>query len=552
MANVPNPPIEQVVPAAWNQDFEKISEELCPSLARWDRFPQRLVAFSPDEESYFGIKATPSPHAMDEFPALTWGKGDEFVLDFGVHMVGFVSFKLDSVGDHMDAPCRLRLTFGESPLDVTMDMDKVETWISTAWLPDEVINVDMCPETVVLPRRYSFRFLRVQVIDTSRKFKVSFSSVKCECVSAIGPDHELDAVEFANPLLRDIDHCSISTLRDCMQTVFEDGPRRDRRLWSGDLRLQALANYRTLRDFGLVKRCIYQFAAVVRSDGSLPACIFEKPRLEASTDYIVDYDALFGAIVLDYVVESGDVAAGQSLWPAVLTCTKRALSHINPDTHIFETDRTKFWKFLDWAPTLDRSAGSHGVLLYCLKAINKLATALGKEPPHLDMVEKMTTAATHFISKDNVFISGPESQISYASASWLVLAEAFPEETARAALLNTIAHPDAVKPLTPYLWHHVCDALLTVGCFDKCLEIINNYWGGMIRAGADTFWECYDPEDPRASPYGDVRNNSFCHAWSCTPTYLLRGKLLNAVNGKVAGKITMGQLDDRWVQRSIN
>jgi len=34
--------------------------------------------------------------------------------------------------------------------------------------------------------------------------------------------------------------------------------------------------------------------------------------------------------------------------------------------------------------------------------------------------------------------------------------------------------------------------------------------------------ECYDPEDSRRSPYGDCHNNSYCHAWSCTPSYLLR------------------------------
>ncbi|KPM43316.1 hypothetical protein AK830_g3285 [Neonectria ditissima] len=549
---MPDPQHVELVPTAWNRAFEKTSDHLLPTLARWHRQPQRLVAFAPDEHSYFGVRPGPARDAIAALPGLAWGRGDEFVLDFGLHMVGFVSFRLACVGVNMDAPCRLRLTFGESPLDVTMSMDAVDTWISTAWLPDEVVNVDLCPQLVALPRRYSFRFLRVQVLDTSPMFKVAFSDIRCECVSAVSPERELDAVVFDNPLLRDIDHASISTLRDCMQTVFEDGPRRDRRLWSGDLRLQALANYSTLRDFGLVKRCIYQFAAVVREDGSLPACIFEKPTLAPSADYIVDYDALFSAIVLDYVVASGDVAAGHELWPTVLNCVKRSLSHVNPETNIFETERSKHWKFLDWAPTLDRNAGSHGVLVYCLKAVNKLAAVLDKESPHLEMVSKMTAAATQFVSKDNLFISGPEAQVSYASAAWLVLAEVLPTDVARTALLNTIAHPDAVKPLTPYLWHHICDALVTVGSFEKCLEIIDDYWGGMIRAGADTFWECYDPKDPRASPYGDVRNNSFCHAWSCTPTYLLRGKLLDAAGGKVTGKVTMGQLDDRWVQRSIS
>lgn len=450
----------------------------------------------------------------------------------------------------MDAPCRLRLTFGESPLDVTMGMDGVNTWISTAWLPDEIINVDTCPETVSLPRRYSFRFLRIQVIDTSPKFKVAFSDIKCECVSAVAQTHELDKVEFGNQLLQDIDHVSISTLRDCMQTVFEDGPRRDRRLWSGDLRLQALANYSTLCDFDLVKRCIFQFAAVVRQDGSLPACIFEKPALSPSTDYIVDYDALFSTIVYDYVVASGDLETGHTLWSTVVKCVKRALANINPETNVFEAERSPDWKFLDWAENLDKSAGSHGVLLFCLKAINKLAKLLNKESPYTDMVETMASAASVFI-KEGVFVSGPKSQISYASASWLVLSEAFPIDIARPALLQTLSHPSAVKPLTPYLWHHVCDALVTVGCYDECVELISSYWGGMVRAGADTFWECYDAKDPKASPYGDVRNNSFCHAWSCTPTYLLRGRLLDKVEGRNVGKTTMGELDDRWIKRSV-
>lgn len=543
--------VEEIIPTAWNRSFETTSELLRPQLARWHRYPQRLVTFDPDPAAFFGVQ--PSPDAsrpLSALSSLAWAKGDDFVLDFGVHMVGFLSFRLSCVGANMDAPCRLRLTLGESPLDVVEGMNGVETWISTAWLPDEVLTVDECPQEITLTRRHSFRFLRVHVVDTSPKFKVSFSDIKCTCVSAVSADHSLDDVSFDDPLLRDIDHCSISTLRDCMQTVFEDGPRRDRRLWSGDLRLQALANYATLRDFNLVKRCIFQFAAVVREDGSLPACVFERPALSPSSDYIVDYDALFAAIVLDYVVESGDAAAGETLWPTVLGCVKRSLAHVDPETHLFEASRSEQWKFLDWAPTLDRNAGSHGVLLYSLNAVNKLAAVLKKEPPHLDTVAKLTAAARHFV-KDDVFVSGPENQVSYASAAWLVLSGALPQDVARTALLNSISHPSAVKPLTPYLWHHVCDALVSVGCQDECLSIIKEYWGGMIRAGADTFWECFDPADARASPYGDVRNNSFCHAWSCTPTYLLRGELLGTAGGRAMGRVTMGEMDERWIRRSV-
>jgi hypothetical protein len=44
----------------------------------------------------------------------------------------------------------------------------------------------------------------------------------------------------------------------------------------------------------------------------------------------------------------------------------------------------------------------------------------------------------------------------------------------------------------------------------------------MVEAGADTFWEVSDPSNALLSPYDNVLINSYCHAWSCTPTYLVR------------------------------
>ena len=59
---------------------------------------------------------------------------------------------------------------------------------------------------------------------------------------------------------------------------------------------------------------------------------------------------------------------------------------------------------------------------------------------------------------------------------------------------------------------------------DVCLalEEMKRYWGEMILDGADTFWELYNPYNKHESPYGSSMVNSYCHAWSCTPTYLLR------------------------------
>ncbi|MFR6136264.1 MAG: hypothetical protein ACLUI0_06370 [Blautia massiliensis (ex Durand et al. 2017)] len=70
------------------------------------------------------------------------------------------------------------------------------------------------------------------------------------------PD-DVRPVETDDEMAKKLDRVSLRTLQNCMQDVFEDGPKRDRRLWLGDLRLQALANYETFKNYDLVKRCLY-------------------------------------------------------------------------------------------------------------------------------------------------------------------------------------------------------------------------------------------------------------------------------------------------------
>ena len=181
------------------------------------------------------------------------------------------------------------------------------------------------------------------------------------------------------------------------------------------------------------------------------------------------------------------------------------------------------WCFLDWNLALNKQAGAQGVYLYALKAAGKIAAILQDE-------EKAAWIASDYEAKKQaaidglydgslgLFVSGKDRQLSWASQIWMVLGGA-----ADAAVLRRIAErPDAVGMVTPYLYHHYVQALLDVGERDKALQVLTDYWGGMIKEGADTFWELYDPADPNASPYGGTIVNSYCHAWSCAPAYFLR------------------------------
>ena len=136
----------------------------------------------------------------------------------------------------------------------------------------------------------------------------------------------------------------------------------------------------------------------------------------------------------------------------------------------------------------------------------------------------METAAQKNLwdEKLGLFISGPDRQVSWASQAWMVLSGIPTPEQSRRALINVMKDSTAAKPVTPYMYHYMVEALLKAGLRDEAVKLMSEYWGGMIRKGADTFWEVYIPDDDYASPYNSHVMNSYCHAWSCTPTYLLR------------------------------
>jgi hypothetical protein len=501
----------------------RLAESLKPALHEEIQHPVSIVNPVADSSQYLRWRMDVArPAAAIEERAFR--PGEQFILDFGHHRTGYFSFAISGVGPNVDAPARLRFTFGEVPGDVAEPLHPYKGSLGEGWLPEDTVTIDFLPQAVRLPRRYAFRYVKVEILGTSPSYAARFRQIRAHAVSSVAHT-PLPLPAGASQALWKIDAISLATLRDCMQTTFEDGPRRDQRLWIGDMRLQALANYKTFRNFALVKRCLYLFAAFPREDGLLRACVYEKPKPAAGGNFILDYAALYVAALYDYVKNSGDMNCGRELWPTA----QRQLEIVGAcvDSSGLFVDPRNIWIFIDWEQKLERAAAMHGVLLYCYRQAAQLAELLGHAADsarYRQTSERMAAAAQqHFYDEEKqLYVSGPSRQISLATQAWLILA-GVPTRTAGAtAMRKALSHSESVLPATPYLYHHVVSAMLACGMKTEALALIEKYWGGMAQAGADTFWEVYNPDDSLASPYGDVHLNSFCHAWSCTPAYLLR------------------------------
>lgn len=459
-----------------------------------------------------------------QIPDGAYRTGGRIVLDFGNHFVGKFTFCMHSEGSHQDAPAFIKIKFCEVKKEIEEDSNAYQGWICSSWIQEEWLHVDVLPAEISLSRRYAFRYVVIDILAVSDKYRLVLDDAYAR-VTTSADDTKLTAYG-KNASEQRVDRVALRTLRNCMQDVFEDGPKRDRRLWIGDLRLQALANYVSYGNNDLVKRCLYLFAAVADEKGRIPACLFTEPEICGDDTYMFDYSLFFIAALYDYAAATADLETAKELYGTARRQWELAQEAFDAKHVVRDSDEIG-WCFLDWNLALNKQAGAQFVYLYCAKRLRLLAEllAISEDVPVIERdiaLKKHAALDAFFDAEKGVFVSGSQKQISYASQVWGVLSECLVEKE-NIRILKTICRcKDAVAMVTPYMNHCYIEALVQVGMKKEAYEYMMYYWGAMLKDGADTFYELFNPDNPSESPYGSCIVNSYCHAWSCTPAYFLR------------------------------
>lgn len=445
----------------------------------------------------------------------------EYVFDFGRLCVGYPVLEFEFTGLY-DAPFRLELKMAETPYELARDFSTYCGTLGRGWLQEALLIEDVPRPHLRLERRYAFRYLKLKVTVNS-SYKVALRSVSCDTVTAANWQRVTPLGSRYDQLDGAIHQTGLATLAACMQETFEDGPKRDRRLWLGDLRLQALANYASFNNCALVKRCLLMFAAAANSEGGIPGCVYPGSPRPLAGNFTFDYSVLFGDILLDYVQASGDEPTGRELFPVARRQIELALREVRNGCYRFSGG---YWLFIDWKDGLERECAAHCLIRYALLRTMELAQRLGLESQMESLAafaEPMRTAGNRqwFDNASGYFVCGSSRQISWASQIWAAFAGMLPPTETCALLKRTLGNAAAVPPGGPFLQNQMALVLQQYGLHDEAYRLTRSYWGKMVTLGADTFWEVFDPDNPMLSPYGDPIVNSHCHAWS-TPVFSYR------------------------------
>ena len=142
----------------------------------------------------------------------------------------------------------------------------------------------------------------------------------------------------------------------------------------------------------------------------------------------------------------------------------------------------------------------------------------------------LVTLKEHFWSDDShAFLHAIEDgqlnrQVTKFPNMFAILYDIASEQQRHDMMEHVMLNPDVPPITTPYMRFYELETLCLMGLHDRVLKEMKDYWGGMLRLGATTFWEKYNPQEQgtaHLAMYGRPYGKSLCHAWGASPLYII-------------------------------
>lgn len=435
------------------------------------------------------------------------------VSDFGRETFGFIKVH------GLKGKGRLSIYYGESK-EEALSVDKCETL--------DYLDIDLAQKKdSIMPLSKAFRYVNYQ----------SEGNVSADSVSMLyeyAPVTERGSFKSSDSELNKIYDVAKYTFHLNTREFFIDGIKRDRWVWSGDAYQSYLMNYYSFFDAPTVKRTLLAQRG--------------KDPVTAHINTIMDYSFYWFLGIYDYYKFTGDQKFVQDIYPRMQSLMTYIDGRKNKNGLLEWMPGD--WIFIDWADKLSKDGEvSFEQLLYarsletmalCAKLANDTEGIAKYDKQAKELKSKIfelywnqnKSALVHSRIDDKQ----TDNVTRYANMFGIFF-DYFTPEQKLAVKKNVLLNDHIAKITTPYMRFYELEALCAMGEQPYVLKEMKNYWGGMLKLGATSFWEEYNPDKKgteHLAMYGRPFGKSLCHAWGASPIYLL-GKYYLGVQPASAG-----------------
>ena len=477
--------------AAWHRD---------------DSVPAETVAVGGDIAPT--LRTLPVRHVE---PVKTWrdAKGRIFA-DFGRETYGYLKIR------GVSGKGVVRIVYAES-LPEAESEDQDDGTQRTALDGSELLRLSACAEH---RREFpnGFRYICVRTVEGD------------VAVGSLAMDYEWKPVPLRGAFCCDDDEInriwdvSVRTLELTRREVFIEGIKRDHWVWSGDAVQSFLMDYYTAADYMGVRNTLW----VLRG----------KDPVLSHLNWIMDYTFYWFDAVRTYELYTGDTRFLGQVYPRMKSLMEWCIDRL--DAKGRPHDRPGDWMFIDWAPEpLENQGGvtafEEMLFVRALEATASVAQRIGcaadaeiyraraaalkaEIKPVFWNEEKGCLA--HILRDDGKL---SDRVTRYPNMFGLLFGYFDGTERDR-VVKNVILNDKVMRIQTPYMRFYELEALCAIGRQEKVLGEMKDYWGAMLRLGATSFWELYNPTETGNQHYAMYDRNfgrSLCHAWGASPVYLL-------------------------------
>ena len=148
----------------WLETAENLTPKLSYKIVR----PKFVVQAQKDPSAFQGVKYVKSQQKIEDIYKSDFRKIKTITLDFGDHYTGYFTFKTKLFNAPLDAPVRVKFFFGELPAELNTPLDPWKCSLSRAWMQDEIITLTEMGKPYTIPRRVSFRYLKIELLGYSK------------------------------------------------------------------------------------------------------------------------------------------------------------------------------------------------------------------------------------------------------------------------------------------------------------------------------------------------------------------------------------------------